>query len=120
MTATTFADFVADNIPVLCWMASADGGIHWFNQAWYNYTGSTPEQMDGWGWRDCLHPNSISEVLIQWTAFLAAKDPFQMIISLRSAEGDYRTFLTRVRPTIRDGRVVSWFGSNTDVSDLIE
>ena len=120
MSSTTFADFVADNIPVLCWMANADGGIHWYNQAWYDYTGTTPEQVDGWGWRDVHDPGILPKVLIRWTAALAAKKPFQMVFPLRGVDGVYRPFLTRVRPTLRDGRVVSWFGSNTDVSDLME
>jgi PAS domain S-box-containing protein len=119
MTKTTFADFVADNIPVLCWMADADGGIHWYNQAWYDYTGTTPEQMDGWGWRDCHDPKTLPAVLIEWTSCLATKKPFEMVFPLRGVDGVYRPFLTRVRPTLRDGKVVSWFGSNTDVSDLV-
>jgi PAS domain S-box-containing protein len=120
MTNTTFADYVADNIPVLCWMAGADGGIHWFNQAWYDYTGTTPEQMDGWGWQDCQDPEFLPEVLIRWTACLKAGVPFELVFPLRGKDGTYRPFLTRVRPTLRNGRVVSWFGSNTDVSDLID
>ena len=119
MTDSTFAEFVADNIPVLCWMADADGGVHWYNQAWYDYTGTTPEQMDGWGWCDCHDTAILPEVLKRWTRCLAAKKPFQMVFPLRAADGVYRTFLTRVRPAMRDGKVVSWFGSNTDVSDLI-
>ena len=120
MTGTTFPDFIADNIPVLCWMANADGGIHWYNQAWYDYTGTTPEQMDGWGWQDCHDPEILPEVLIRWTRCLSEKKPFQMVFPLRGADGRYRPFLTRVRPTLRDGRVVSWFGSNTDVLDFID
>jgi PAS domain S-box-containing protein len=120
MTGTTFADFVADNIPVLCWMADADGGIHWYNQAWYDYTGTTPEQMDGWGWQDCHDPEILPEVLIRWTACLKAGVPFELVYPLKAKDGSYRPFLTRVRPTLRNGKVISWFGSNTDVSDLID
>ncbi len=119
MIGTTFADYVANNIPVLCWMANADGGIHWYNQAWYDYTGTTPEEMDGWGWTHCHDPEVLPAVLIRWTSCLAAKKPFNMVFPLRGADGVYRPFLTRVRPTIRDGKVVSWFGSNTDVTDLV-
>ncbi len=42
---------MADNIPNLAWMANADGWIYWYNKKWYEYTGATPEQMDGWGWQ---------------------------------------------------------------------
>ena len=40
---------LANAIPQLCWMANADGWIFWYNQRWYEYTGTTPEQMEGWG-----------------------------------------------------------------------
>ena len=41
-----------------------------------------------------------------------------MVFPLRGADGEYRRFLTRVNP-VRDsqGRVVHWFGTNTDVED---
>ena len=42
---------LADSIPELCWMARGDGHIFWYNARWYEYTGTTPEQMEGWGWQ---------------------------------------------------------------------
>ncbi len=38
---------LANTIPQLCWTANADGWIFWYNQRWYEYTGTTPEQMEG-------------------------------------------------------------------------
>ena len=40
---------LAGAIPQLCWMAHGDGHIFWYNQRWYTYTGTTPEQMEGLG-----------------------------------------------------------------------
>jgi signal transduction histidine kinase/CheY-like chemotaxis protein len=42
-----------------------------------------------------------------------------MEFPLKSADGEFRSFLTRVTP-LRDeqGRVVRWFGTNTDVEEL--
>ena len=40
---------LADSVPQLPWMAEPDGHIFWYNQRWYDYTGTTPEQMKGWG-----------------------------------------------------------------------
>ena len=40
---------LANSIPQLCWMAHADGWIFWYNERWYQYTGTTPEDMQGWG-----------------------------------------------------------------------
>ena len=42
---------LADNISQLAWMTHGDGWIFWYNSRWYEYTGTTLEQMQGWGWR---------------------------------------------------------------------
>ena len=47
---------MANAIPQLAWIAEADGYIFWYNQRWYDYTGMTPEQMQGWGWQSVTTP----------------------------------------------------------------
>ena len=47
---------MADAIPQLAWIAKADGYIYWYNRRWYEYTGTTPEQMEGWGWQSVHDP----------------------------------------------------------------
>jgi signal transduction histidine kinase/CheY-like chemotaxis protein len=57
------------------------------------------------------------QVLERWRASIAQGDPFEMVFPLRAADGTFRPFLTRIQP-VRDaaGQVVSWFGTNTDIS----
>ena len=51
-----------------------------------------------------------------WTAAIAAGVPFEMTFPLRAADGTFRRFLTRIVPLRDDdGRVVQWFGTNTDI-----
>ena len=109
---------LANAIPQLCWMANADGAIVWYNERWYQYTGTTPEQMEGWGWQSVHDPEALPDVLERWKASLATGEPFDMIFPLRGADGVFRPFLTRVMP-VRDqeGKVVRWFGTNTDISE---
>src|SRR5919205_1741206 len=57
---------LAENIPILCWMADADGWIYWYNKGWYDYTGTTPEQMEGWGWQSVHDPDILPTVLTHW------------------------------------------------------
>ena len=47
---------MADNIPNLAWMANAEGCIYWYNKKWYDYTGKTSAQMEGWGWQSVHDP----------------------------------------------------------------
>jgi len=104
---------------VLRWMARGDGHIFWYNQRWYTYTGTTPEQMEGWGWQSAHDPKTLPHVLERWKTSIATGKPFDMVFPLRGADGVFRPFLTRIMPIKHaDGRVVSWFGSNTDITEL--
>ena len=109
---------MADAIPQLAWIAKADGWVFWYNRRWYEYTGTTPEQMEGWGWQSLHDPETLPAVLQRWKASIATGDPFDMTFPLRGADNVFRPFLTRVMP-LRDeqGRVVHWFGTNTDISE---
>ncbi|HEX5872897.1 MAG TPA: PAS domain S-box protein, partial [Longimicrobium sp.] len=40
---------MAESIPQLAWMADAQGSLFWYNQRWYEYTGTVLETMLGWG-----------------------------------------------------------------------
>ena len=109
---------LADNIPQLCWMADADGSTFWYNQRWYEYTGTTPEQMEGWGWQSVHDPGTLPQVLEQWKSSIATGKTFDMVFPLRGSDGVFRHFLTRVMPVFdQNGKVVRWFGTNTDVTE---
>jgi PAS domain S-box-containing protein len=109
---------LADNIPQLCWMANSDGWIFWYNQRWYKYTGTTPEQMEGWGWQSVHDPEALPQVLERWKSSIATGKPFDMVFPLRGSDGVFRLFLTRVMPVFdQDGKVVHWFGTNTDITE---
>lgn len=108
---------LADSIPTLCWSAGPDGSIFWYNQQWYAYSGTTPEQMEGWGWQSVHDPAVLPAVLVEWRRSIATGERFEMTFPLRGADGIFRPFLTRVHP-VRNaaGQVARWFGTNTDVS----
>ncbi len=109
---------LADGIPTLCWMAEPDGHIYWYNKRWYGYTGTTLEEMQGWGWQSVHDPEVLPVVLERWRASLATGTPFEMTFPLRGADGVFRPFLTRVAPDLGpDGRVRRWLGVNTDLTE---
>ncbi|MDQ3625381.1 MAG: PAS domain S-box protein, partial [Verrucomicrobiota bacterium] len=109
---------LAETIPQLAWMAKEDGWIFWYNRRWYDYTGTTPEQMEGWGWQSVHDPAEISRVMSGWQHSIATGETFEMEFPLKGADGRFRWFLTRVAP-LRDGngRITLWFGTNTDIED---
>jgi PAS domain S-box-containing protein len=108
---------LADNIPTLCWAANGDGYIVWYNRRWHEYCGTTPAEMEGWGWQAVHDPDALPQVMERWTAAIASGQPFEMTFPLRGADGVFRPFLTRIQP-VRDasGNVARWFGVNTEIS----
>jgi PAS domain S-box-containing protein len=112
---------LADTIPQLAWMAQPDGWIFWYNRRWYDYTGTTPQQMEGWGWQSVHDPAELPRVLERWHASISTGQPFDMVFPLKGTDGLFRPFLTRVLPLLNEqGRVARWFGTNTDVSEQAE
>jgi PAS domain S-box-containing protein len=111
---------LADNIPTLCWIANGDGYIVWYNRRWHDYTGTTPEQMEGWGWQSVHDPEALPEVMERWTSSIATGEPFEMTFPLRGADGVFRPFLTRIQP-VRDasGKIARWFGVNTEIGGQV-
>jgi PAS domain S-box-containing protein len=107
---------IADAVPQMMWSALADGWIDWYNARWYDYTGQTRDEAEGWGWQAVHHPEDLPEVMRAWPRSIATGEPFEMEFRLRGADGRFRWFLTRATPLRSDdGRVVRWFGTNTDI-----
>ncbi len=112
---------LAESIPQLAWMTDADGYIFWFNQRWYDYTGTTYQEVKGWGWQTVQDPAESPRVLAKFQAHIKSGEPWEDTFPIRRHDGTMRWHLSRARP-IRDesGRVVRWFGTNTDVTEQRE
>ncbi len=109
---------MAEVVPQLVWMAEADGSIFWYNRNWYEYTGTTPEDMKGWGWQSVHDLELLPSVIEKWQKCIETGEPFEMEFPLRGADGVFRWFLTRVNPShSREGRIIRWFGTNTDIDE---
>ena len=107
---------LADAIPTLAWTARGDGYIDWYNARWYEYTGTIPSEMEGWGWQTVHDPRTLPTVMQEWTDAIRTAQPFEMTFPLRGADGVFRQFLTRVQPSLdENGAARRWFGTNTDV-----
>ncbi len=117
--AVTDDDFrnLADILPQLAWIARADGHIVWYNARWYAYTGTTLEEMQGWGWRNIHHPDHIAAVEVRYRLAIEAGVPWEDTLPLRGADGEYRWFLSQAMPhRAPDGTILRWYGTNTDIS----
>ncbi|GGC15300.1 hypothetical protein GCM10011494_37690 [Novosphingobium endophyticum] len=110
---------LADNMSQLAWIADPKGWIFWYNKRWFDYTGTTLSEMEGWGWRAVQHPEHVEAVTERFRAHIKSGDDWEDTFPLRSATGEWRWFLSRSVP-IRDdeGKTICWFGTNTDITEM--
>ena len=109
---------LADNMSQFAWMTDATGWIFWYNQRWYEFTGTTLAEMQGWGWQTVHHPDHVESVVEKISHCFQTGEVWEDTFPLRGRDGNYRWFLSRAIP-IRDGdgRIVRWFGTNTDIDE---
>jgi len=109
---------LADNIPQLAWMADANGDIYWYNSRWFDYTGTTLEQVRGYGWEQVHHPDHVERVKSRYRQRIVVEQRvWEDTFPLRGASGEYRWFLSHAVP-VRDhaGQIIRWLGTNTDIT----
>jgi PAS domain S-box-containing protein len=108
---------LANNIPQLAWMADEKGSTFWYNDRWFDYTGTTLDEMAGWGWQKVHHPDHVLAVVDKISRCFKSGEIWEDTFPIRGRDGTYHLFLSRAVP-IRDakGKVLRWFGTNTDIS----
>jgi PAS domain S-box-containing protein len=113
---------LADNIAQLAWMADDKGDIFWFNQRWFDYTGTTLQEMEGRGWETAHHPDHVGRVVEKYDHHLIEKGViWEDTFPLRGKDGEFRWFLSRAVPLHdQEGKIIRWFGTNTDITEQKE
>ena len=92
---------LANSIPQLAWMADSKGNIFWYNQRWYDYTGTTSVDVRGSDWKMFFHPEHVARVRKSLEHSWNTGQPWEDTFPLRGKDGTYRWFSTRAQ-LIRD------------------
>jgi formate hydrogenlyase transcriptional activator len=109
---------VIDTVPSFLWTSLPDGSKEYLNRRWYEYTGLSPEEAKGLGWKVAVHPHDLDRLVCEWLALMATRKPGELETRIRRFDGEYRWFLIRLVPQLdAEGNLVRWFGSNTDIED---
>ena len=110
---------IVDNAPVFLWSDLPDGYCDFLNQPWLTYFNLSLQEAQGTGWATLLHPDDAAHHLESWQKSVSTGISFESEARFRSADGEYRWFLTRAKP-LRDksGRIVKWYGTNIDIENL--
>ncbi|TFF37470.1 PAS domain S-box protein [Mucilaginibacter psychrotolerans] len=111
--------FLADSIPQIIWTSKADGGVDYYNQFWFKYTGLSLEQSIESGWDPVLHPDDVQTDDALWAKSLRTGEPYRSEVRFkRAADGLYKWHLCSGLPMLNDaGEIVKWFGSCYDIDE---
>ena len=107
-----------DTIPGFVWSALPDGRVDFLNRRWRDYTGLSLQDASGQGWQSAIHPEDLPQLVEYWSSLLKAREPGEFEARFRRSDGTFRWFLIRAVPLCDEsGRVVKWYGQNTDIED---
>ncbi|GAA4439962.1 CheR family methyltransferase [Bremerella cremea] len=112
---------LADNIVQLAWTCDELPNVTWYNRRWYEFTGADFESAQDTGWAESHHPDHIERVFAKLAEAARNETVWEDTFPLRRHDGVYRWFLSRAVPIRdQDGKVVRWFGTNTDITEQME
>ena len=110
---------VVDAIPALVHTGLPNGDLDFFNEPWLGYVGVPMEELLGWGWTKCIHPEDVEGIVERWRASLASGEVFEYEARVKRADGTYR-WMMHHKVALRDerGNIVKWYGSSIDIEDM--
>ena len=108
---------LADNAPVLIWMAGLNNEAVYFNKPWLDFTGRALEQELDFGWAESVHPDDRQRCVETCEATFARREQLSMQFRLRRHDGEYRwvqdTGIPHFNP---DGEFSGYIGSCVDIT----
>lgn len=112
---------LTETIPQMLWSAQGDGAVNYCNQRTLDYTGLSREEVLISGWLTAVHPDDVEKATRAWLGSVASGEAFQCEFRFRRAPRSYRWCLSNAVPLHdREGKVIRWFGSVTDLHDWRE
>src|SRR6266536_5227785 len=115
-------------LPAYTWYAAPSGGLTFVNKRTADYLGVPKDHPLRFGididaqwddWIPLLHPDDHEESRKYWSICLRTGEAGEHSYRVRSAQGDYRWFLTRFEPLrASDGTLLLWIGATLDIEEL--
>jgi len=109
---------LTDTVPVIIWITRPDGYCTYLNNNWYDYTGQTPGEAEGFGWLNATHPDDASEAGDKFMEASRDHKPYNVLYRLRNKSGEYRWAVDRGQPKFSlEGEFEGMIGTVTDVHE---
>lgn len=109
---------MADHAPVMMWVTDADGYCTYLNKRWFDFTGQTEAEAEGYGRLDAAHSEDKAKAKNAFVDANSDHRSFRSEYRLRRADGVYRWSLDAASPRFGDdGTFLGYVGSVIDIDD---
>lgn len=114
---------MADNAPIIIWMASTSKGqmytgCGFFNKQWHDFTGLTLEESQGYDWVTIVHPDDREHCLEVYIGAFEATRAFMHEYRLQRKDGAYRWIRDSGVPRFTaDGEFMGFIGTCIDITE---
>ncbi|MEJ7693882.1 PAS domain S-box protein [Daejeonella sp.] len=109
---------VTQTVPQLIWTSNKEGLVDFFNQQWYDYTGSTPEESFGNGWARYIHPEQAENLFATWQNSLKTGEPILFEFQLKGRDENFEWFYVTANPIRDDNGIINkWLGTLTNINE---
>ena len=107
-----------DVVPTIIWITESDGYCSYLNKKWYDYTGQSKLEGEGFDWLNCTHPDDAEEAGKSFVKANSDQTPFSSVYRLRNKKGEYRWVVDSGSPKYgADGKYQGMIGTVVDIHD---
>ncbi|MCW3110895.1 MAG: signal transduction histidine kinase with CheB and CheR [Segetibacter sp.] len=90
---------MANNVPVMLWVAETNESFTFVNKTWLAFTGRSLNKETGIGWTEGIYKDDLDIVLSTYHSSFGEKKPFNIEYRMKRYDGAYRWILNSAVPT---------------------
>jgi PAS domain S-box-containing protein len=107
---------ILDSSPALIHTGRPDGYLDFFNRTWCEFVGKPADDLYGWKWTSCIHPDDIGVLLDRWRESIATGSPLETEARVRRADGAFCWMLhQKLAQLDADGTIIQWHGTSLNI-----
>jgi PAS domain S-box-containing protein len=108
---------IADSAPVMMWVTRLDRTREFVNEAYRQFAGLSPAEINTHNWREWIHPDDWDRIVAESIAGEATLKPFSLEARFRRADGEFRWLRSVSQPRFGpDGDPIGFIGVATDIT----
>ena len=109
---------MADNAPVMIWLAGLDKKRNFLNKTWLEFTGQDEGAVKAESWKSAIHPEDLERYEAIYTSSFMQRSTFQVEYRLKRTDGEYRWMLDMAKPSYSpSNHFLGYIGSSTELHD---